>query len=327
MNTIRIGLLMLTICSLLGCGSDDDAAPSPAQSSTPTSALAYVGLFGDNALGIVDVGAGKVLATIPVTAPDGMAITPDGAKVYVSSNDSGSVAVIDTAARRLSTTIAVGAQPSGMVATSDGKYVIVAVQGDGEAVIIDTATDSVLAHAAVGKPHSAAMNPDGSLAFVAAQAQDAPGVQCVDVPSGKPEALFPLDAPPRALTDVLGKLYVTEVGSADVTVLDATTGQKLTAVTTGGSPHDVRPTRDGSAVLTVSQTAGELDFIDPASSAIVARVATGTMPHWIGLSKDGAAAYVTNEGDNNLMVVDLATHAVTKTLSIGKAPRKIVVRP
>jgi len=89
----------------------------------------------------------------------------------------------------------------------------------------------------------------------------------------------------------------------------------------------VRPTRDGTAVLTVSQTAGELDFIDPASSTIVNRVATGTMPHWIAPSTDGRAVYVTNEGDDNLVVVDLATHAVTKTLSVGKAPRKLVVRP
>ncbi|HSU39020.1 MAG TPA: YncE family protein, partial [Polyangiaceae bacterium] len=246
---------------------------------------------------------------------------------YVSSNDSGSVAVIDTAARRLSTTIAVGAQPSGMVATSDGKYVIVAVQGEGEAVIVDTATDAVLARAAVGKAHSATMNPDGSLAFVASQAQAAPGIQGIDVPSGAPSMLFPLDAAPRALADVQGKLYATEVGSADVEVLDATSGDKLAAVTTGGSPHDVRPTRDGAAVLTVSQTAGELDFIDPASSTIVARVATGTLPHWIAPATDGRGVYVTNEGDDNLVVVDVVTHAVTKTLSLGKAPRKIVVQP
>ena len=326
MNRLQSSLLVITFCTLSGCGTGDgmDKSPPP---NTSTSALAYVGLFGDNALAVVDTGSGKVLSTIPVTAPDGIAILPDGSKVYVSSNDSGTVAVVDTASRRVSATIAVGAQPQGLVATSDGKYVIVAVQGDGEASIIDTATDSVVAHAAIGKPHSAALNPDGSLAFVASQDQAAPGVQCVDVPSATTAMLFPLDAAPRALADVQGKLYVTEVGSADVQVLDAASGQKLAAVTTGGSPHDLRPTRDGTAVLTVSQTAGELDFIDPGTSTIVAAVATGTMPHWIALSNDGRLAYVTNEGDNDLVVVDLATHAVTKTFSIGKAPRKIVVRP
>ncbi len=124
-----------------------------------------------------------------------------------------------------------------------------------------------------------------------------------------------------------GKLYVTLVGSADVDVLDATSGQKLGAITTDGSPHDVRPTRDGSQVLTVSQTAGELVFIDPATSTLVTHVATGTMPHWIGLPSDGREAYVTNEGDNDVVVVDLATRAVTQTFAVGQAPRKIVVRP
>jgi YVTN family beta-propeller protein len=330
MHHLEHALFAFTLCCLTACSSDDDTtstAAHPSTANTSTTALAYVGFFGDNALGVVDVASGKVRTTIPVTAPDGIAITPDGKKVYVSSNDSGTVAVIDTKTERVATSIPVGTQPSGMVATSDGKYVIVAVQGDGEAAIIDTATDSVTTHAAVGKAHSAATNPDGSLAFVTSQAADAPAVQVVDIPSAAPAATFPVDAAPRALCDVQGKLYVTLVGSSDVQVLDAASGQKLGMITTQGSPHDVRPTLDLAEVLTVSQTAGELDFIDPQTSTIAAQVATGTMPHWIALSRDGAAAYVTNEGDNNLVVVDLKARAVTKTIAVGKAPRKIVMHP
>jgi YVTN family beta-propeller protein len=329
MNLLENIVLACALSGLVGCGTEAGTTKATEHSNTTNApaSIAYIGLFGDNALAVVDMTAGKVRTTIPVTAPDGIAITPDGAKVYVSSNDSGAVAVIDTASDSVKTTIAVGTQPQGMVATEDGKYVIVAVQGDGDAAIIDTAMDAVVARAPIGKAHSAATNADGTLSFVSSQAPDAPAVQLVDVPSGAPAGTFPVEAAPRALADVDGKLYVTLVGSADVDVLDATSGQKLGAITTDGSPHDVRPTRDGSRVLTVSQTAGELVFIDPATSTLVAHVATGTMPHWIGLPSDGREAYVTNEGDNDVVVVDLATHAVTKTFAVGQAPRKIVVRP
>ncbi|HEV8551564.1 MAG TPA: YncE family protein [Polyangiaceae bacterium] len=311
---------------LSACGTDvDTPGQMPNENGATATTKAYVGVFGDNAVAVVDLVKFKVASTIAISAPDGIVSTPDGAKVYVSSNDAGQVAVIETATDRVATRLTVGAQPSGLSVTADGKYVVVAVQGDGEAVIIDTASDTIAGMAPVGKAHSSATSPDGARAFLASQLTDAPAVAVIEIPSATPGPTFALEASPRALCDVGGKLYATLAGSADVLQIDATTGEKLAAITTAGSPHDVRPTADGSAVLTVSQTGGELDVIDPVTAAITAHIPTGTMPHWIGLAKDGSAAYVTNEGDNTLVLVDLQKQAVTRTLALGHAPRKIAV--
>jgi YVTN family beta-propeller protein len=310
-KTIIASLLWMAACS----------------SNGGTTPKAYVGLFGDNAVGVVDLTSNKVLTTIPVAAPDGLVITPDGAKVYVSTNNSDVIAVIDTTTDTLTTSITIGTQPAGLAITPDGKHVVASVQGDGEAAIIDTTSDTVVAKTAVGKAHNSAISADGTLAFVASQATAAPAVDVVDVPSGTAGASYTLDAAPRALCELGGKLYVTVAGSASIEELDATTGQAGAQIVTGGSPHDIRPTVDGSLVLTVSQTAGELELVDPSASTVVAHIPTGTMPHWIALSSDGKLAYVTNEGDNNLVVIDLATRAVTTTIAVGNAPRKIAVQP
>jgi YVTN family beta-propeller protein len=324
-NTKSISTLLIA-ASIAGCGSAQDA--TSVHGEPPSSgAEAIVGLFGDNAVAFVDVSAGKVLATVPVTAPDGLVVTPDGAKVYVSSNSTASVAVIDPAARRLVTSVPVGMQPSGLSVTPDGRYVVVAVQGDGEAVVIDTMNDAVIAHAPVGKAHTSLTSPDGTLAFVASQATDAPAVQVVDLPSATLGASFALDAGPRALAELHGVLFASLSGSADIAVLDAASGKRTGSVTTGGSPHDVRPTADGASILTVSQTAGELEIIDPATLAVAASVPTGAQPHWIAVAPDGTTAYVTNEGDNDLAVVDLKARAVIKKFGVGSAPRKLVLRP
>jgi YVTN family beta-propeller protein len=46
----------------------------------------YVGLFRDNAVAVIDTGTNRVLRTIPVPkGPHGLVVTPDGRKVYVSS--------------------------------------------------------------------------------------------------------------------------------------------------------------------------------------------------------------------------------------------------
>jgi len=312
--------------SLAACSGGGNARPGDAE-RTDSEIETVVGLFGDNAVAFVDVSAGKVLATVPVNAPDGIAVTPDGAKVYVSSASDGTVVVLDAALRRMSKSVPVGMQPAGLSVTPDGKYVVVAVQGDGEAVVLDTASDAVVAHAAVGKAHTSLTNPEGTLAFVASQATDAPAVQVVDVPSATLGASFGLDAGPRALAELHGALFASLSGSADIAVLDAVSGKRTGSVTTGGSPHDVRPTADGASILTVSQTAGELEIIDPATLTLTASVPTGAQPHWIAVAPDGTTAYVTNEGDNDLAVVDLKTRTVTKKLAVGNAPRKIVLLP
>src|SRR5262249_46942621 len=76
---------------------------------------AYVGLFKDNAVAVVDTAGSRVLSTIPVpTGPHGLVLTPDGRKAYVSSDGASTVSVIDTATDRVLSSIEVGANPHGL---------------------------------------------------------------------------------------------------------------------------------------------------------------------------------------------------------------------
>ena len=57
---------------------------------------AYVGLFKDDAVAVIDTAQNKVVGTIPSPRPARLAITPT-AEVYVSSDGASTVSVIDTA--------------------------------------------------------------------------------------------------------------------------------------------------------------------------------------------------------------------------------------
>jgi YVTN family beta-propeller protein len=311
MHIIRIGLFIIFT---LGCSGPDRKA--------------YIGLFGDKAIAVLDTTTQKVLKTIPLSAPDGMVITPDGKKVYVSSADSAVVEVIATDSDTITKSISVGAQPAGLSITPDGLHVIASVGGANLAAIIDTTTDTIVSQATVGKAHNAAISPDGQTAYVASQTTGAPAIVAVSVAgAGSPQS-FAVDKSPRALAYApWGKIYFSAVGMDGLEVMDPATGQLGAPIATGGSPHDTRPTRDGKLELVVSQTAGDLELIDPAAGSVVAKVPTGKMPHWIGLTSDGLRAYVTNEGDNNLVVVDLNARTVMETIVVGKAPRKIALQP
>ena len=80
--------------------------PFNAQATGPK---AYVGNFSDNTVSVLDLSAGTVLATIPVSAgPHGMVATADGKTVFMSGDGSANVDVIDTATDRIRRTIEVG---------------------------------------------------------------------------------------------------------------------------------------------------------------------------------------------------------------------------
>ena len=60
--------------------------------------------------------------------PDGVAVTPDGTKVYVTNYGSNTVSVIDTATNTVTATVTVGTNPRGVAVSPDGKKVYVANQ-------------------------------------------------------------------------------------------------------------------------------------------------------------------------------------------------------
>src|SRR5215472_10084497 len=100
--TVGFAALMLTT-ALAGATMAPAAGPK-----------AYVGLFKDDAVAVIDVTQNRVLSTIPVPkGPHGLVITPDGRKVYVSSDGASTVSVIDTGKDAVVATIDVGANPHG----------------------------------------------------------------------------------------------------------------------------------------------------------------------------------------------------------------------
>lgn len=310
----------------------DEPAPQPQTPKAESVGIrsrkrAYIGLFGDGAVGVLDLDAGRVVKTIPVSAPDGLVVTPNGEKVFVSSTDTGTVKVIETADDKLASSIDVGDKPAGLALTPDGKTLVVAVGGSDEAVLVDVNTDSVIRHVPVGQAHASCITADGHYAYVGSQVIAAPAIVKVDLTRDAEPQSFAVDKSPRMLACEADRIYFTAVGLDAVEVFDPATGKLEPPISSGGSPHDVRAARAGQTELVVSQTVGDLEFIDVPSGEVVDHVPTGKLAHWIGLNTDHTTAYVTNEGDDEVSVVDLATRAVTDTISVGKAPRKIALLP
>jgi YVTN family beta-propeller protein len=293
-----------------------------------TAAKAYVANFKDNTVSVIDTGAGKVIATVPVAVgPHGMAITQDGATVYVSGDGSSAVDVIDTAKDKVVKTINVGKTPNGVALTPDNRLLLVAVYDENRLVFVDTSTQTVVGAIAVPKPHTVAISPDGKFAYVTVQDPGHFALALIDLKARSVVRTLALDKTPRdGEFGYDGKrFYFTEAGVSAVQVLDTASGKIVAQIPTGLSPHFVGYPRGAAFGMVVVQGPGELALFDPMTNQPKRNVTVGKQPHWAATSGDGKTTYVTNEGSNDITVVDIATGR-TKTIAVGNAPRKVVVQ-
>jgi YVTN family beta-propeller protein len=93
---------------------------------------------------VFDANTHALVARIAVdVSPYELVFSKDGSRLYVSNWSSRSVSVIDTAANKVTGTIAVGANPNDMVLGADGRL-YVACSGDNAVYVIDTRTGGVI---------------------------------------------------------------------------------------------------------------------------------------------------------------------------------------
>lgn len=102
-------------------------------------------------LTVVDAVTRDALVAVIVGAnPTGVAVSPDGSRVYVANAGSGTLSVISAASNTVTATIPVGANPVGVAASPDGLRVYVANGGSASVSVIDAAALTVTSTIRVG---------------------------------------------------------------------------------------------------------------------------------------------------------------------------------
>jgi YVTN family beta-propeller protein len=315
-----IGTALVSLSALLA---------TPIAAAQPAAPKAYVGLFGDNAVGVIDTATNQLTKTIPIpTGPHGLVITPDNKWVYASSDGDSVVSVISTATDEVTKSIDVGTMPHGLAITPDGSQVLVAAFGTDQVEAIDTSTNQVTWQVPVPQPHNLAITADGQTVYAASQKAGSEALAIIDIPTGTQTGSVSLDHTPRALNVSPDgqKVVFTEAGVDALLVLDRASNQIVTQIPTGASPHHPLFSPDGKLGMVVAQGPGELDLFNPDTYTSTGKVKVGDMPHWIAATADNHFAYVTNEKSNDISMVDLATSKTAATIPVGNAPRKIVVQ-
>jgi YVTN family beta-propeller protein len=294
-------------------------------------ALVYVVNVGSNDVSVIDATTNGVVATIPVAQqPNGIAVTPDGQRVYVSSFLTDSVAVIDAATRAVVGSIPVGVEPVGVAVSPDGARIYVANRGSNSVSVIDRATDVVVATVDDGVgpgSNGIALTPDGTRAYVNNAFSRQPGtLSVIDTDTAMVVAGIEVAPNPKrvAIAPDGRTAYVGNFRSWNISVVDVPTNtlrtvQRVSDRTVGVAVHP------NGQYAYITNLAGTVEILETSNDLLTVPIQVGREPYAIALDARGGRAYVANSADDTVSVVDLATDVETGTIAVGHRPFAVAV--
>jgi YVTN family beta-propeller protein len=272
--------------------------------------------------------------------PHGLAISPDGSKVYLASDRTGDFQVVDVRSGRVTAQIPIGNDPNQMTLTKDGKFAYVPVRGDNKIAVVqlDPLRLVKLLPSPPG-PHDAYTSADGTRIYVGAQYGNAitvidPSTQSVLHTIATTAGVRPLRPSEDGKT-----LYVALSNLIGFVTVSTATREVTRRVELGTIPegvpqpykdtwtHDLQ-LADGERELWVTDDVHDLIRVVRLSDMKeVARIQTGHFPHWFAMRPDGKVVFVSLWFSHAVAVVDVQSRKVLHNIQfeLGSGPKRIAI--
>jgi YVTN family beta-propeller protein len=265
----RLLYIALSGSAIAGPGVDESTLPLPDRTA--------------DGIAVLDIASGRVLRVLRgISDPEQVAVSPDGRRLFVASEDSGLLFVLDARTGVAVARLEVGGEPEGVAASPDGRIVYATSEEDGTVAAVETAPPRVRARIAVGgRPRNAAFSADGRRAFVPGESDAS--ITAIDVAADR----------------VVGRVRLA--------------GQNT-------RPMGVALTSDQRHLLVTTGRGGQLVRLDPATLRETGRVAVGDRPWGLAIGPANRFAFTANGPSNDVAMVDLATLRVVARISAGNRP-------
>jgi DNA-binding beta-propeller fold protein YncE len=278
---------------------------------------------------IIDVGSGRILATLPTgQGPHELVLSSDGGTAVVTdySGDPGrTLTVIDVAAQRVVRTIDLGehGRPHGIVFLPGDSLVAVTSEASGHVVVVNVREGAVRRAVPTTQrgSHSAGVAAAGNRAVTGnlGSTTDAD----LDLRAGRFVRPWEVPAEPEAInvTPDGSEVWVGSNQTGTVSVVNPATGAVETAAVGFGWPYRILFSPDGRTVLLPDLRREELRFLDRATLRELGRLQlTGGAPQGITITPDGRYALESLSGQARVVIIDLTTRTVRGYLAAGATP-------
>lgn len=253
---------------------------------------------GDQTVDIIDLTAGQSVQTIKVAKSWlGIALSPDGKRLFVSGGDDNEILLFDFAAGQATAAgkINLGSEeyhwlddrardearragrgefafPAGIAVSPDGKWLYAAENLTHKVAVVDLANQKVIKKIEVGEyPYDCELARDGK------------------------------------------RLYVSNWGARSLAVIDTATNSVTATIQVGDHPNDIELTRDGKTLYVANANSNTVSVVDTVQQKEIEAISTalhpkspaGSTPNAVALSPDEKTLFIANADNNNIAIVDV----------------------
>jgi YVTN family beta-propeller protein len=259
----------------------------------------------DHEAALVNPATLAVVKRLPVgKGPHEVAVSADGVRAYVTNYGSfavfregerpkmqpgSTISVLDLKSREVTATWDLGEyrQPHGIIVSKNKKLVWVTVEGSRAVLELDAASGNILR----------AWKTDQNVSHMVVASRDEK------------------------------KLFVANIGSGSVTVIDRATNA-VKSIPTGQGAEGIDLAPNGREVWVTNRGANTISVLDARTDAVLASFPSGgIMPIRVKFTPNGSEAFISNARSNNVTVFDARTRKLLATIGVGMVPVGIQMTP
>lgn len=265
--------------------------------------------------------------------PQDIAVSPDGATVYVLARADDAIQVLDavTGAVQQTITNVQMSDPNGMSLSPDGTNLVVTSQNTDRVLIFDTSSwSATVTSAAFDVPLHPWVSSDGQTAFISNFSRDA--VTPVAIPSGTVGADITMPGVPgvNLVNQSDTRLFTASgmgFGFVYTTSLDASPITTSSARPATNGFADLLFNSDQSVIFATNGSFDRILALRASDSTVIATSATGDEPSQMALASGGSSILVTLMDDNAVQIFSTSDLRSTGTFSLPFSPRYIALSP
>ena len=297
---------------------------------------------GDN-IHVIDPSTDKVVGVInDIEVPHGVAISPDGSKIYITDESLSALDVVNALTFKVEKRIKLSGRPNNLDVTPSGAKVYVAIrQAPGAVDVIDVASMAKSKTIAVkGTIHNVYVTPDGK--YAVAGSIDASTISVIDTANDSVAWTLPLGSGirPMAFTkntdgstkEIIVQLsdfhgfavvdFATRKETRRITLPDVPNEAKETQGLQGSPSHGLAITPDGKLLWATSKYYDYVAAYSLPDFKLIKLVKVGLHPEWLTIPPDGRKLYVAVAGEDATVVVDNKTLEVLTKIRVGSVPKR-----
>jgi YVTN family beta-propeller protein len=295
-----------------------------------------------NDVSVIDLGSLKLTDDMTVGRHvHCIALTPDGRRLFTTSELDHTLIISDTAANKIIGTVKLPGKPNQCAVTPDGHYVTVPIRDGDSVAIVDVNQQKIVKVLPIKEPHNSVNMGSNRYTFVSSMGSHE--IDVIDLDKLDYSAHIPVGGRPRPF--VISKdgrtMYVAVSDLHGFNIVDIPEKKVIQRVempsehpgpprareyeTPDTYTHGLALTPDETEVWVTSLLDDCIYIYDLKAKKITGRLNTGDGPNWVVFSPDGKYGCVSSTDSDDVSIFDVKQRREAARVKVGKVPKRIAI--